>query len=686
MCFVRRGGWHSVLFCLAASPALAQVETVVVTARPPDPVGHEAFSVENIDAATIHSYEQLDRALEQVPGLSTFRRDSCLSANPTTQGVSLRSIAPSGASRALVTLDGVPQNDPFGGWVLWCSLPPEDIQAAEVVRGAGAGPYGASALTGVIALDEAGGEGLYAADASAGSIGLLRAAAAGGANVGPFEIFGSFSTESTSGWNPIAPGQRAAGDDNLTVDARNASLRIGAEPIDGIQVIARGSVYDEGRHSGLVGATSEATGGSASLTVSHPQEGEDLGWRLQTWVRDTDFVNESVSAPVPHTSTIPSNDEHATPAVGWGVNGEVRESFGALSLAVGFDGRETSGETRERFSFSSGHFKMNRFAGGQTFVGGVYIEGAERFDGWLVTAGVRADDWASTGGHLKQSVISTGVVTLDQHYASRKGTVPTARVGIRKDFGDWYFRAAGYEGFRPPTLNELYRPFRQGNNFTFANANLTPEKLYGGEIGVGGDLHGVVWNATLFWNKLQNPIANVTIGHGPGSFPAPAGFIPAGGLVIQRQNVGDIDAYGIEGDARYALADNLNLTAAFDVVDAHVFGGAAAPQLNGKQPTQAPKWTITAGVDGRVLRDVTLSADLRFESNRFADDQNTLALGPATTVDAKAAWHFAPSWSVYVAADNLFNARVATTEAADTVHTVSYSFPRILRAGIQFER
>jgi outer membrane receptor protein involved in Fe transport len=685
MGFVSRGVWCGVLLCLAATPALAQVETVVVTARPPDPVGNDAFSVENVDAETIHSYQQLDRALEQVPGLSTFRRDSCLSANPTTQGVSLRSIAPSGASRALVTLDGVPQNDPFGGWVLWCSLPPEDIQGAEVVRGAGAGPYGASALTGVIALDEAGGEGLYAADASAGSIGLLRAAGAGGTDVGPFEVFGSISTESTSGWNPIAPGVRAAGDDNLTVDARNASLRIGVEPLAGIQVIARGNVYDENRHSGLVGATSEATGGSGSLTISHPQEGEDIGWRVQAWLRDTDFVNESVSAPpAPHTTTTPSNDEHATPAVGWGVNGEVRGKIGSLSWATGFDARETSGETRERFSFNSGHFTMNRFAGGQTFVGGVYVEAADRFDGWLVTAGLRADDWASTGGHLRQSVISSGTVTLNQHFASRTGTVPTARVGIRHDFGDFYVRAAGYEGFRPPTLNELYRPFRQGNNFTFANANLTPEKLYGGEIGAGGDLYGVVWNATLFWNKLQNGIANVTIGHGPGTFPAPAGFIPSGGLVIQRENVGDIDAYGIEGDARYPLSDNVNLTAAFDVVDAHIFGGSAAPLLDGQQPTQAPKWTITAGVDARVWQQISINADLRYESTRFADDQNTLALPPATTVDAKVAWHFAPSWSVYVAADNLFNADVATTEAADG--TVSYDFPRIWRAGVQFER
>src|SRR5262249_50436194 len=143
-----------------ASPAIAgestqAPETVIITARPPDPVGNAAFSTTLLDEQQLQISSQLDYALrQQVPGLSLFRRNSSLSANPSVQGVSLRSIAGSGAGRALVTLDGVPQNDPFGGWVIWSSLPPEIMSGAEIVRGAGAGPYGAGALTGVIELYE----------------------------------------------------------------------------------------------------------------------------------------------------------------------------------------------------------------------------------------------------------------------------------------------------------------------------------------------------------------------------------------------------------------------------------------------------------------------------------------------------------------------------------------------------
>ena len=136
------------------SPPVAPI--VVQAARLPPAPGDAAFSILTLGPERLQTRDRLDEALEQAPGFSLFRRTSSLGANPTTQGVSLRSFAPSGASRSLVTLDGVPLNDPFGGWVIWTALPAESLAGAELVRGAGAGPYGAGALTGVVALTEHG--------------------------------------------------------------------------------------------------------------------------------------------------------------------------------------------------------------------------------------------------------------------------------------------------------------------------------------------------------------------------------------------------------------------------------------------------------------------------------------------------------------------------------------------------
>ncbi len=94
----------------------------------------------------------LDDRLRQVPGFTLFRRSSSVVANPTTQGVSLRGIGSSGASRTLVLWDGIPMNDPFGGWVYWTRFAPDQIERAEISRGASTSLFGDRALSGAIAI------------------------------------------------------------------------------------------------------------------------------------------------------------------------------------------------------------------------------------------------------------------------------------------------------------------------------------------------------------------------------------------------------------------------------------------------------------------------------------------------------------------------------------------------------
>jgi len=94
----------------------------------------------------------LDTVLRQVPGFSLFRRTPSWSANPTTQGVSLRGAGASGTSRAVVALNGVPLNDPFGGWIYWGRVSPEVLDAAVVTQGGASDIFGTQALGGAIEL------------------------------------------------------------------------------------------------------------------------------------------------------------------------------------------------------------------------------------------------------------------------------------------------------------------------------------------------------------------------------------------------------------------------------------------------------------------------------------------------------------------------------------------------------
>ncbi len=660
----------ALLLPLAAAAADAP-ETVVVTASPPDPVGNDAFSVVKVTASQLRAQPQLDAALKLVPGLSLFRRDSSQSANPTTQGISLRSIAPSGAGRALVTLDGVPQNDPFGNWVIWTSLPAEDLRSAEIVRGAGSGPYGAGALTGVIALDEATGTGLVAGDLEGGSSGQRRVAASGGFDIDRFTIFASASEEASTGWIPVDREQRGPADDALTLDANNASLRIETTAMDDTLISARFGVYEEHRNSGLVDAESSSSGTTASLTVAHPNDRGDLGWRVQAWLRDVDLTNTSVSINSLRASTTETNDQYAVPATGWGGNAALRGQWLFFNWEAGADARFAEGESRELYG--SG-LTSTRTSGGRSSVAGIYVEGASRFNGWLFTAGLRGDEWQTANGHL----IQTGVAPQDVRYPSRSGTLPTARVGARYTLSDTlYLRSAAYEGFRAPSLNELYRPFRVGQITTNANPALTPENLYGVEAGIGGDDGRFTWDADVFWNQLHNAIANVTTGTN----------------LQTRENAGDINAPGLEADMRYTLLDNLSFTGALDYVTAHTrVVDVTSGDLRNARPAQAPRWTITGGIEYRPIPQLTLFTDVRYESQRFADDQNLIPLDAATTVDARASYAFTKTLSLYVYCDNLFNAKVASTAANQPLTTgtndvgivTNWSAPRIVGGGVSF--
>ncbi len=668
---------------VAEPPPPPSVEVVVVYPPRLAPLGGEAvFSAVQIGPETLKEVPRLDAALETSPGFSLFRRTTSLSANPTTQGVSLRSIAGSGAGRALVTLDGAPVNDPFGGWVIWTALPSEGIEGVNIVRGAGAGPYGAGALTGVVALQErAGRDGLGAVDISAGERNSYRAAVSGGTP----DILITASGESTDGYTPVRGKIAGAADTPLDLEDSNAAVRV-QHDFGAIEAAARVEAFEERRGAGLLGARSTASGTAETLTLAQPASEGVGGWRLQAWARNSDLANTSVSVAPGRATTTPANNEFSTPAQGYGLNAALQGRAGMTTWELGADARWAAGTDHEQFKVVNGAYTMGRDAGGQTFVGGVYAESVYDEGPWLLTGGARVDQWQSTDARRHEFVLATGVTTLNSPSPDASGTVPTARIGARYTIDpDLWLRAAAYAGFRPPTLNELYRPFRVGNDVTEANPLLRPEKLNGIETGIGGDTY-FRWQTTVFYNELVDPITNVTIGVGPGTLAALpiAGFIPAGGTLRQRQNAGEIDAWGVEGDANGDISNTTTWRTAFAYTHARVEGGTSAPQLTGLRPAQTPTLTATAGLDWRPMEKLTVTNTIRYVSTQYDDDQNTRRIAPGAEWDARGAWSLGPGKEVYVGVDNVADAKISTGMTADFVD--SYSEPRTFRIGFSYRR
>lgn len=657
-------------------------EVVVTAARLPPAAGEAAFSVIRLTGADLRAEPRLDEALASVPAVSLFRRASSLAANPTTQGISLRAIAPSGAGRTLVTLDGVPLNDPFGGWVIWSQVPTESLSGLDIIRGAGAGPYGAGALTGVIALRERDDGAVF--DASLAERGGGRLSASGATAPGAVRLVASGLHETSGGYVPVRGPAAGAADTPLDLEVSGAALRADL-PVAGAAVSLRAAAFEEERGSGLAGARAAASGHLLSATAAVQPRAGRPGWRLQAWRRESDLANTSVAVAADRASTTPANDQYETPATGWGLNAALRRTtvsgIGRAEWELGADARFNEGETRERFRNLGAGFTRDRVAGGETSVIGAYAEGSSAIGAWLFAGGLRLDQWRNRNGRRLERDRATGLPTLDETDPDRSGQVVSARLAARRDIGAGHaLRLAAYTGFRPATLNELHRPFRVGNDLTEANAALEPERLSGVEAGWAWTGERASLTATAFWTEIGDAIVNVTIGEGPGVFPR-AGFVPAGGVLRQRMNAGTIAATGMEIDGRLNIADAVSIRAALSTTDARVDGGALAPQLTGLRPAQAPIWSATAGLDWRAADRLTVAADLRWESRRFDDDLNSRVLEAGGTVSLRADWAVTDAATVWIAADNLFDADVEVSETATGV--AGFGPPRTLSLGVR---
>ena len=662
----------------AEAPADAPTEVIIHGQRFAAYSGDAVFSRIDLDADEIQRGASLDQSLKQSGQAALFRRSSSLTANPTVQGMSLRAIAPSGAGRALVMLDGIPQNDPFGGWVIWAGIPSEGLASAHVVRGAGGGAYGAGALTGVVdlsltppgalhpyvdaSIDDHGGGGLQAGFAMGRHIGV------------------NLTDQTLEGDVPVRGSQRGAAD--VDTHGRDRSLLVNGQwaVADGeLSLLAGG--YDSIRETGLKGVTARSKGDQVSLAWTRQPTDAALGYRLQIWHKDSDLANRSVSVLPGRTDTALANDQVKTPATGDGFSAAIRHHTPNAEWEIGVDARTGEGESREYYRYMAGAATRYRVSGGENTLAGVYAQGTRTIARWTLTGAARIDDWKTSGAHRFERDLTTGLPGLDLDLPSKQQTVGSGRLGLAYQVSpENALRGAIYSGFRPPSLNELYRPFRVGNDVTEANADLKPETLTGGEIGwrrTGQRLH---LDADIFSNVVSDPITNVTLGIGPATFPI-AGFIPAGGAYRQRQNVGEIRAYGLEAQAQYMVSDALTLNAGLTATHARV--GKADATVNGKLPAQAPEYSASVGAEGQVAK-FGWRADWLFEGRSFEDDLNALPLKAYSKLNLALDYPFTPQVSLGLRVDNAFDTAIQIQRSNDG--TVNFDTSRMVTLNLSYRR
>jgi vitamin B12 transporter len=672
-----------VLIGLCASPALAQDKEIVVTGRGlKAAAGEEVFApiVIERERLTGSASNRLEEVLREVPGLQLFRRSDSRTANPTSQGATLRALGGNASSRALLILDGVPQTDPFGGWVSWPAYDPQRLGEARVTRGGGSGVDGPGALAGTIELVSADARELLGArgNAAYGSRNGIDAHAGLGLALGRGFLDLSGAWASGDGFAPVLAAQRGAVDRASPYRQASLALRAVAPLAEGTELQASGLYFSDRRERGTEFSAIRTRGADASLRIVGPR------WSALAYVQTRDFYNSFASVAAGRATVARASEQYAVPSTGLGARAEWRPRLGSgIELRIGADGRAVEGETRELFAFVAGVGTRGRIAGGRTTTLGGFTEASWRSGDVTFTAGARLDRWQIRRGFLAERVLATGQPLTDTAYPDRSGWEPTGRAGLAwRAAGGLTLRAAGYLGWRLPTLNELYRPFRVGPDATAANASLAPERLRGVEA-------GLEWRptararigATVFANHLSGAIANVTLGRGPGTFPG-VGFVAGGGEYRRRDNLDAIKAKGLEIDARFERG-GWSLSAGWSWVDAQVRASGAALPLDGLRPAQTPRHSLAATLAWR-RGGARASLTARYAGGQFEDDLNRQRLAGALSFDAAASLPLTARLSLEARAENLTDKTILAGVTGDGVY--ERATPRTLWLGLSLRR
>jgi len=630
---------------------------------------------------------RIENQLRNIPGLQQFRRSDARSANPTSQGVTLRGIGGNAASRAVLLLDGVPQADPFGGWIAWPGYDALPLQQARVTRGGGVGSVGPGALAGTIELFSGNPRRLADINISYGSRDSFEAKGFISAPLGAGSITLSSSHASGDGFIPIIVGQRGAIDRPAAYTQTGAAARFVAPLSPGTEIQANIRAFADERERGFAFSENRNDGGDASIRLVNA-DGEGWDWSALAYLQFRAFeASFGGGIPADRSSVNQVFEQFNVPSTGLGARFEVRPPVGDnAELRIGGDWRRTVGETNENFFFIAGNPQRSRFAGGETDTYGAFLEGSlQASDTILLTAGGRIDYWQISDGFRREIALPGSVPATnlpDLQFADRDGTEFTSRGGIAwKAAENFTIRGAAYLGWRLPTLNELFRPFRIGADVTGANENLVPERSAGGEIGLEWSNQTFSIGAVAFYTRVRNSVANVTIGSGPGFFPG-LGFVP--GLARQRQNLEAIETQGLEFDAQLNLdkwIEGLNARAGYSYVDAEVEAQGISAPINGLRPAQIPRHNASGSISWNKDNGTGFGLTARYIGQQFEDDLNSRSLSDAFTLDGRITYAINNLVRIEARAENIFDARVETAISSSGV--IERSFPQSFWIGLR---
>lgn len=587
----------------------------------------------------------LDEQLRSVPGFSLFRRSSSRVANPTTQGVTLRGLAASGASRAAVIADGVSLADPFGGWVYWDRVPAAAIERVEVVRGGASDIYGSDAMGGAIRIDTSS-SGARAV-AETGEDRTARLSGFAGWSSGGRGVRGGAERFTTDGFVIVAPESR--GPIDVAAWSEHTSLfGAGSAPLGSrVRVEGRATYLNEDRGNGTPAQINDTSGGDVSAALSGPSFGGY--WTARGVFTSQDYMQTFSAVNADRTAERLTSTQYVASSSG-SASFEWVRAFAGWTLVAAASGRHVGADLLEELPAGVSQ-PVPLEARQRTAAASAQLT-------WplspraTLAAGARVERWSTRATGESGSTVGSFVPRAAFSFSA------TPSVSLRASY---------QEAFRVPTINELYRGFRVGNIETLSNPSLVPEGSRGADVSMLIARGRSVVRVTGYFARVRDAIVNETLT-----------VVQSPTLFRVRTNAGAIHAHGIELEGEFRLGGGVSavLSGAFA---SSTFGGGS--ELEGLRVPQVPRAQLLAGLRGTWARG-SAAAEWRYTGEQFDDDRNRFLLAAASVTDVRGAWTPRRGIDLFVAVENLFD--VEQDVGRTPVRTIG--LPRTARVGVRVSR
>jgi outer membrane cobalamin receptor len=370
---------------IVLQPASAREQVTVSAARTEVRLSETPGSTVLLSTADVAATPALrvDDVLRQVPGFSLFRRSDSRTANASNQGVSLRGLGGTAASRALVLEDGLPLVDAFGGWVYWDRVPRASLSNVEVFRGGASNLYGSDALGGVVQFITRQPERpAFALETSYGNERTPDLSFWTGTREGRWDVSLASEMFRTDGFIVVPTWQRGSIDTPANSKDATVDLTLGHQLGEKGRAFARGSFYTEFRNNGTPVQTNDTRMGEGAVGLDQEFGNHDsLGLRAYGEVQGYDQAFSSVAADRNSESL---TDLQYVPEQVIGGGAQWTHFLGShQTLIAGMDLMEVMGASDEQF-FSSGTHTRNNASGGRQRILGWFGEDLIRINNWTV--------------------------------------------------------------------------------------------------------------------------------------------------------------------------------------------------------------------------------------------------------------------------------------------------------------